>query len=232
MRKGFRVGIIGILIAFAGACVGSAASWVADFTPSTWNPAVSDVVNFSVCDSCLGGGAAYRYLWDFNNDGVVDVDTASTIVACTFNASGFYEVKLTVRDSGGREQTRTKGIVAGDIPAYGVRQIIVQDDGSVFVSVTVTVNSSAASLGLTESLLAGWQLEVVDAGGAITHMNSEDRRLEVIWMSQAAPGDEIVFSYRLYTNYASTVKGLSGEMSGYVSGVRFASSLCGELGIP
>jgi len=232
MRKGFRVGIIGILIAFAGACVGSAASWVADFTPSTWNPAVGDVVNFSVCDSCLGGGAAYRYLWDFNNDGVVDVDTASTIVACTFNASGFYEVKLTVRDSGGREQTRTKGIVAGDIPAYGVRQIIVQDDGSVFVSVTLTVNESVAAPGLLESVPAGWQMEVIDADGALTRFNSESRQMEVGWLSAAAPGDEIVFSYRFYTNYASTVKGLSGELSGYVGSARFASSVCGELGIP
>ncbi len=231
MRRGIRIGFIGLLIAAASVCAASAA-WVADFTPSTWNPAVGDVVNFSVCDSCLGAGAVYRYLWDFNNDGVVDAETDSTSAACTFNASGFYEVKLTIRDAGGREQTRTKGIVAGSMPAYGIRQVILQDDGAVFVSTTLIVTASTAAPFLVEKVPAGWQLEVVDAGGAVTKMNSQEHQLEVGWLSQAEPGDELVFTYRLYSNYASQTKTLSGEISGYVSGSRFASPVCGELAVP
>jgi hypothetical protein len=231
MRRRIRIGFIGLVVAAAAACAAQAA-WQADFTPSTWNPAVGDVVNFSVCDSCLGSGGVYRYLWDFNNDGTVDVDTDAEVVACTFNAPGFYEVKLTVRDAGGREQTRTKGIVAGSIAAYGVRELVIQDDGSILVSVSLTVDSSVAAPGLVESIPAGWQLEIVDAGGAVTKLNTESRRLEVGWLSEVQPGDQIALSYRLYSNYSSQVKGLSGEISGYVSGVRFASPVCGELGLP
>jgi len=231
MRSGIRIGIIGLVIAAATACAAQAA-WKADFTPSTWNPAVGGVVNFSVCDSCLGSGGVYRYLWDFNNDGTVDVDTDAQVVACTFNAPGFYEVKLTIRDAGGREETCTKGIVAGNIAAYGVRQLVVQDDGSILVSISLTVSSPVAAPGLVESIPAGWQLEVVDAGGAVTRLNSEARQLEVGWLTQVQPGDQISFSYRLYSNYSSQVKDLSGEISGYVGGARFASPVCGELELP
>jgi hypothetical protein len=230
MRKGFRVGIVGLLVVAASACAASAA-WMADFTPSSWNPAVGDVVNFSICDSCLGSGA-YTYHWDFNNDGAIDAETVSTLAACTFDTAGFYEVKLTERDAGGREEIRTKGILAGAIPAYGIRQVIVQDDGAVFVSITIVVGSPAAAVGLIESIPSGWQLEVVDAAGAFTKVNTEARQLEVGWMSQAEPGDEIVFTYRLYSNYASQVRELAGEISGYVNGVRFSGPVCGELGIP
>jgi hypothetical protein len=83
-----------------------------------------------------------------------------------------------------------------------------------------------------ERIPAGWQVEVVDAAGAITSMNSEKRELEVGWVSQVAPGDEIVFTYRLYSNYGSQIKTLSGEISGYVGGVRFAAPVCGELAMP
>ncbi len=231
MRKGFRVALfIGCLVVAASAWAAGAA-WVADFTPSMWNPVVGDVVSFSACETCLGSGA-YTYLWDFNSDGVVDSETFSTSAACSFDAAGFYEVKLTERDAGGREETRTKGILAGEIPAYGVRQVIVQDDGAVFVSVTIVVNSAFAAPVLLEAVPAGWQLEVVDAAGALTNMNTLERRLEAVWMSQAAVGDEIVFTYRLYSNYASQVKALSGEISGYVGAVRFSAPVCGELAIP
>jgi PKD repeat protein len=230
MRRGFRIAFIGILVAAASACAASA-PWVADFTPSSWNPAAGDVVNFAVCDTCLGSGS-YTYRWDYNSDGVVDAETSSTLAACTFSADGFYAVKLTERDAGGREQTRSKGILVGAMPAYGVRQVIAQDDGAMFVTITILVTSSVAAPGLIESIPSGWQIEVVDAGGATTRVNSETRELEVSWMTQPVPGDEIVFTYRLYSNYASQVKQLSGQLIGFVRGVLFSSPVCGELAIP
>ncbi len=232
MRRGIRIVCIGLVLAAASACTAAAATWAADFTPSMWNLAVGDVVDFSVCETCLGSGAGYRYIWDFDSDGVVDVDTEATVVACTFNLPGFYEVKLTIRDSGGREQTRTKGLVVGDTPAVAVREVVAQDDGSYLVSVGLTIVSPVAAPGLVESIPSGWQAEIVDAAGAMTRLNPETRELEVGWLSQAAPGDQIVFSYRLYSNYASQVRTLSGEMSGYVGGTRFAHPVCGELRIP
>jgi len=230
MRKGIRVGFFGLLLAAAGVCAASG-PWVSDFTPSAWNPAVGDVVNFSVCDSCLGSGA-YTYRWDFNSDGTVDAETASTLAACTFDTAGFYAVKLTERDAGGREETRAKGILAGPMPAHGVREVIVQEDGAVFVAIRVNVTQVTSAPGLVESIPAGWQIEVVDAAGAMTNVNSLKRELEVAWLNQVMPGDEIVFTYRLYSNYSSQVRTLSGEVSGYVGGARFAAPVCGELGIP
>jgi hypothetical protein len=233
MRKGIRIGIFGLLIAAAGAWAASAA-WQADFTPSTFNPGVGDVVSFAVCETCLGSGngAEYRYLWDFNNDGVVDADTDSTAAACTFNAAGFYEVKLTIQDRGGREVTRRKGILVGPVAAFGIRQVILESDGTVFVSISIMLNSSAVAIGLVEGIPAGCQLEIIDAGGAITNVNTEMRQLEVTWASQVEAGDELTFSYRLYSNYATQTRQLSGEVSGYVGGVRFVASVCGELAVP
>jgi hypothetical protein len=231
MRRGIRTAIFGLLIAAATASVASAA-WQADFTPSAFDPAVGEVVNFAVCETCLGSGGAYRYLWDFNSDGVVDADTDSTVAACTFDAAGFYEVRLTIQDLGGREVTRRKGIFVGSMPAYGVRQVLPQEDGTVFVSISIVVNSSAVAIGLVEGIPAGCQLEIIDAGGAITNLNMEMRQIEVTWASQVEAGDELTFSYRLYSNYATQTRQLSGEVSGYVGGVRFVGSVCGELAVP
>jgi hypothetical protein len=231
MRRGIRTVVFGLLIAAGSASVASAA-WQADFTPSAFNPGVGEVVNFAVCETCLGSGGAYRYLWDFNSDGVVDADTESTATACTFDAPGFYEVKLTIQDLGGREVTRRKGILVGPAPAYGVRQVILETDGTVFVSIAIIVNSLASAPFLVESVPSGWQLEIIDSGGSVTKMNTESRQLEVGWLSQAEAGDELVFTYRLYSNYATQTRRLSGEVSEYVGGERFAGSVCGELAVP
>jgi hypothetical protein len=231
MRRGIRTLVFGMLIVAVGAWAASAA-WQADFTPSAFNPGVGDVVNFAVCETCLGSGGAYRYLWDFNSDGIVDMDTDSPVTACTFDAAGFYEVKLTIQDLGGREVTRRKGIFVLPVPAYGVRQVVLEADGTVLVSISIVVNSSAVAIGLVEGVAAGWQLEILDAGGALTRMNTEMRQLEVTWMSQAEAGDELTFTYRLYSNYATQTRQLSGEVSGYVGGARFAASVCGELAVP
>jgi hypothetical protein len=231
MRRRIRTSIFGLLIAAASVWAASAA-WQADFTPSTFNPGAGDVVNFAVCETCLGSGGAYRYLWDFNSDGIIDLNTDSTVAACTFDATGFYEVKLTIQDLGGREVTRRKGIIVGPVPAFGIRQVILETDGTVFVSISMVVNFAAVALGLVEGIPAGWQLEIVDAGNAMTRVNTETRQLEVAWMSQAEAGDELTFTYRLYSNYATQTRQLSGEVSGYVGGARFAASVCGELAVP
>ncbi len=231
MRRGVRITIIGLLIAAAGALAASAA-WTADFTPSTWNPAVGDVVQFSVCESCHGTVGSHSYLWDFNSDGVTDLETSSPTASFVCSGEGFYAVKLTVRDAGGREETRTKGIFAGTIAAYGVRQIVVEADGAALVSITITMNEAAVALGIEEPIPAGWQSEVIDAAGAITNYNADERKLEVVWMTQVAAGEEIVFTYRLYSNYASQLKQLSGMVTGYREGVMFSGRICGELFVP
>lgn len=231
MRTSIRIVFIGLALAVAGAAAASAA-WTADFTPSTWNPAVGEIVQFSVCESCHGTSGSYVYLWDFNSDGVIDTETRSPVTSFSCAAEGFYAVKLIVRDAGGREATRSKGILAGAVPAYGLREMVVESDGAVLVSVTMVAESEAVALGLEEVIPAGWQVEVIDAAGALTNYNTEKRVLEVVWMSQALPGDQMVFTYRLYSNYASQLKQLSGQVTGYRNSVRFAGESCGELFVP
>jgi hypothetical protein len=118
------------------------------------------------------------------------------------------------------------------VPAYGVRQVILETDGTVFVSISIVVNSAAVALGLVEGIPAGWQLEPIEAGGATTRVNNDTRQFEVAWMSQAEAGDEVTFTYRLYSGYSTQTGQLSGEVSGYVGGVRFVASVCGELAVP
>ncbi|MEW5826050.1 MAG: PKD domain-containing protein [Candidatus Bipolaricaulota bacterium] len=222
---------IGILILVSGWSASALAAWSADFTPSTYNPAVGDAVSFAVCEPCLGGGA-FRYEWDFDSDGTVDIDTDAVLVSCTFAAQGFYEVTLTVRDSGGRTQVAKKGVLVGAVPAYGVRQVVDQGDGTLFVVVQITVTGDCSALGFVEAIPQGWQVEVLDAAGAMTNLNSEEKRLEALWGSQFAVGDEITFSYRLHPGYATASPRLSGEVSGYVTGLRFVGATCGSLSAP
>jgi len=222
--------VVGALIAAASVCA-SASTWTADFTPSTWNPAVGDVVQFSACESCLGVGS-YVYLWDFNSDGVTDTESTSPLASVLCSGQGPYVVKLTVRDAGGREATCAKEIFAGDSAAYGVRELTVEDDGSILVTVRVVVTVGVSAPGVIESVPSGWQMDVVDAAGAIWQFDSEARQLQALWLTQFAAGDEILFTYRLYSNYASQVKRLVGEVSGYVGGARFAGEMCGNLYVP
>jgi len=233
MRKGIRAGIFGLLIAAASAWAASAA-WQADFTPSTFNPGVGDAVDFAVCETCLGSGGAYRYLWDFNSDGVVDVDTASPVTACTFDAAGFYEVKLTIQDLGGREVTRRKGVFVGPVPVYGVRQVVPQEDGSVLILISIRIVGANAGFGIVESIPLGWSFAVVDPAGVfLTHWNAEERVLECGWLN-LEPGIEVTFSYSLTRNYGDAAQRppLSGEVNGYAGGIRFAGGICGELAVP
>jgi hypothetical protein len=220
--------VTALLAAFA---VVSSAAWEADFTPSTYNPDVAEIINLAVCEPCLDGGV-FHYRWDTDGDGVVDVETDDPVLAHSFDAAGFYEVQLTVVDDGGRQQTRRKGILVGRLPAYATREVLEQADGTIFVVVTVELVESASAIGIEESIPQGWQFEVLDSGGATTRTNGETRKEEILWMSAFEAGDELTLSYRLHPGYGTSVSRFSGEFSGYSGGGRFAGDICGELALP
>lgn len=221
----------GLLILIMGWAVGGSAAWSADFTPATYNPGVGESVHFAVCETCHGNGV-YSYLWDFDSDGTVDIDTDSPLVSCTFAAQGFYEVTLTVRDAGGRTQVRKKGVFVGPVPAYGIRQVVTQSDRTVLVVISMVISQTCSALGFVEAIPQGWQVEVVDSSGAMTKWDGELRRIEVVWGSQFFAGDEVTFTYRLHPGYATAAPRLSGDVSGYISGSRFAAAMCGESTAP
>lgn len=203
----------------------------ADFDPSIYNPDVSEVVNFAVCKPCLGGDG-FHFSWDFDADGIPEMETNDTLVTYAFSSPGYYEAVLTVADSGGRTSTRRKGILVGRLPAFAVRELLAQSDGTILVLVTINVTSDSSAIGFQEVMPQGWQVEVVDAGGAFAYPNPMTRKLEVVWGSQFVAGDAMTFSYRLYPAYTSTLQGLSGEISGYTAEGRFIGRITGELGMP
>ncbi|MCK5246431.1 PKD domain-containing protein, partial [Candidatus Bipolaricaulota bacterium] len=203
----------------------------ADFDPSTYNPDVAEIVNFEVCEPCLGG-SNFTFSWDFDGNGDPEFDTDQDLVTYSFASAGFYEVILTVTDAGGRTSVARQGIVVGPIPAIAVRELLVESDGAIFVLLTVTMNERVSAPGIEENIPDGWAIEVVDAGGAVMKPNMEEKQYEIAWMSMFEPGETVTFSYRLRPAYTSVLPTLSGELSGYSGGERFVAKVAGMLTLP
>jgi PKD repeat protein len=224
-----RWGSVGLILV----CAMTAHASEAGFDPSTYNPAAGEIVNFEVCEPCLGGGA-FRYSWDFNGDGYPELQTDQSLVSHAFAVDGFHEVGLTVTDTGGRTRVARQGIIVGSTPALAIRDLLVEPDGAIFVLIEITVNDYASGIGIEEGIPTGWAVEIVDAGGAVTKANSVDRRYEVAWMSIFEAGDTVTFSYRLRPAYTSVLPTLQGTVSGYFQSVkgRFVSGIGGALALP
>ena len=210
--------------------VGVAHAFEADFDPSIYNPDVGEIVNFAACESCLGGSGDFQYAWDFDADGVDEIESADSLVTHAFPEAGYYEVTLSVTDAGGRATTCRKGIVVGRLPAFAVREVMPQSDGTILVLLTVRVLEDCSAIGFQESMPQGWQLEVVDAGGAFAYPNPATKTLEALWGSQFAEGDMVTFTYRLHPAYSASLQRLSGDVSGYTEAGRFLGKIGGELG--
>jgi len=218
-----------LLVAILATCAVGGLAWNADFDPATFNPNVDEPVTFAVCEPCLDS-RSYRYAWDFDGDGAVDLETEELVVEYTFSEPGFYETELTLIDADGRRSTKRKGILAGTQPAYAVREVIRQGDGSIFVLITIRVNATVSAPGIEESMPRGRQFELVDDGGAMAaNPNAAARTFEVIWGSLFDAGDELSFSYRLHPAGSALSTSLSGPLSGRSGGKRFVVEICGEV---
>lgn len=218
---------IGLVLMFAGA----ASAFEADFDPSTYNPDVGEIVNFEVCETCLGD-SEFTYSWDFDGNGEAELETDEDLVTYSFASEGFYEVVLTITDAGGRTSVARQGVVVGPIPAMAVRELLVESDGAIFVLITIDMNGRFSSVGIEESIPDGWAIEIVDAGGALVNTNMTERQIELLWMSMFEDEESVTFSYRLRPAYTSVLPTLFGEVSGYASGVRYVMGIAGMLALP
>jgi len=220
---------IGLILMFAAIAFG----FEADFDPSTYNPDVAEIINFEICEPCLGG-SDFTFSWDFDGDGIPELETNQDLVTYSFDTEGFYEVVLTVSDSGGRTSVSRQGIVVGCVPATAVRELLVESDGSILVLITVSINERAPGIGIEESIPSGWAVELVDAGGAVVKQNNELRQYEVGWMSLFEAGEAVTFSYRLRPAYTSVLPQLDGVVAGFFDSVvgRFVTGVAGMLGLP
>ena len=218
---------IGLILTFATV----AYAFEADFDPSTYNPDVAEIVNFEVCEPCLGGDG-FTYSWDFDGDGEPEFDTDQGLVTYSFASAGFYEVVLRVTDAGGRTSVARQGVVVGPVPAIAVRELLVESDGAIFVLITVTMIESAPGIGIEEGIPDGWAVEIVDAGGAVVKPNMEEKQYEIVWMSLFRPEETVTFSYRLRSAYTSVLPTLDGKVSGIFGGHYFVMGVAGMLTLP
>jgi len=222
--------IVGMLSLLAVASLAFAAcAWDADFDPTSYNPGVDQQIEFAVCETCLESGATFTYAWDFNGDGLVDLETGDPVIMHSFDAEGYYEVGLTVSDAGGRVKVQRKGILVGTKPAAAIREIMAQTDGTYLVLITIDTVNAASAIGFQENMPRGWQMEIVDSGGSLTYANGETRMLEVLWGSEFGPGEILTFTYRLHPAYESGLPSFFGQVSGYSDGERFVGEICGDL---
>lgn len=225
MKRLSKVGFIVSALVLAAGLV--ALGMTANFAPSNYNPAIGESVTFTVCQSCLGS-AAFRYEWDFDGDGLYEVSAEDSFVEWTFTEAGYVEVTLKVVDAGGRTAVRRKGILVGESPLFAVRDVLVEQEGTVFVLITVGARMTVSALGLEEAIPMGWQVEILESGG--TFVKRANGTLEVLWMNPIEAGKTVTFSYRLYPSYGSGLPALRGAVSGYVP-KRAKAPVCGDLSI-
>lgn len=208
-----------------------------DFDPSTFNPAVGEVVTFLVCEPCLGGGG-YGYRWDWDGDGRNDEETTSALVDHVFTDAGAVKVTLSVVDAGGWPVSRTKGILVGESPLFGVRKIIPEQGGSLFVLVTLHAREQVVAPAVEERIPRGWSAQPVDLGTAAAYPMG--LALVAYWYDSINAGDRWSFSYRLYPSaYGTGTPELSGTATGYLPhvptgdpGKRVKVDICGDLSAP
>jgi len=224
-----QLGSIGLVLMFA--MIGH--GFEADFDPSTYNPDVGEIVNFEVCEPCLGG-QGFTFSWDFDGDGVSELDTDQDLVTYSFASAGFHEVVLTISDTGGRTSVARQGVVVGPVPAFGVRELLMEPDGAILVLLTIAINERPLGIGIEEYIPDGWAIELVDAGGAVGQPNMADKRQEYAWVRELDSGDTVTFSYRLRPAYTSALPTLHGIVAGFSDGIigRYTMGIAGMLGLP
>ncbi len=150
---------------------------VAQFTvsPTTLNRNVS--ATFDASDSTDTDGTVVQYEWDFNDDGVFEINTTSPTVQHVFDVGGSATVTLRVTDdTGGTSIFRQTFLVADEV--VSARRTISTPQtlpGLAFrVTVELNVRADVNGLGLDEILPPGWEVTPIDNAGA-TFKRSENQ---------------------------------------------------------
>ena len=226
----FTVAALAAAFVALGLACGCAAS--IDFEPSTYNPLVGQSVLFSVCESCIKD-ASYVFEWDLDGDGRYETETADLTVSATFAVEGYVEITLRAAGSGGDRAIATRALIVGEVPFLARRELQVQEDGALYVSVAVEVNETVNGLGIIEQIPPGWQIEIVDSGEMQDFLPGGT--LNLLWLDQPVAGDTCTFSYRLYRGSAWDSPMLVGVISGFPASrpdEYVTVPLCGEIWEP
>lgn len=226
-KKRLRIIAVGVVVATAFALQGLGST--IDFEPSTYNPMPGESVRFAVCEACLGE-SSYLFEWDLDGDGRFEKTSSDTMVSVNFAAAGYVEVTLRAAGDRGHRSLCTKALIIGDVPFLARRELLVES-GSLFVVVTIQVYQTVRGLGLLEEIPAGWQIEIVDPGGAI--VNRSGNTQQALWASETVPGELLTFSYRLYRSSGWEEARFGGTVSGFLTSQSYAAvPVCGEISEP
>jgi len=215
--------LTGLIVGFAGV----AAMADVDFDPSSFNPAIGETVTLALCQGCLGTGMS-EVEWDLDGDGRFETETAGqTTVDAQFATAGYVEVTVRVTDSSGYRESKTKGLYIGAAPVIAERTQMIDRDGSIYVLIMVTAQSTISSPLVAETAPAGYMMEIVDSSGAL--VKREGDQYVVLWMEMLYETEVRTLAYRLYRAGGPTSATFDGLISSYSAGERFEAPVCGEV---
>ncbi|MEE9542119.1 MAG: PKD domain-containing protein [Candidatus Bipolaricaulota bacterium] len=198
----------------------------ADFEPSDYNPAPGGSVTFEVTSSCATD-EAISYGWDFDGDGIYDISTKEPYVEYSFRNAGYTRVSLQATRSDGKRATRCKGLLVGKSPLLAVREALIEETGTILVSLTAAATTSVLPVAVQESIPIGWQVDILDAGGSLVKI--EERNLQALWLSEIRAGRTNVICYRLRRSFGVGNPELGGELTGYAQTTLIVVPVCGDI---
>ena len=119
------------------------------------------------------------YQWDFDGDGIFDLETASSDIEYAFEEPGEIEVLLTVVDDEGKAETYAKIVnILASVLAVRIIETCMPDDWTVparvvQVSIVLSVNTLLNGLSVSETIPVGWAFAEVDNDGATLRQNGQ-----------------------------------------------------------
>jgi len=172
---------------------------MATFKVSPAEPRVAVSTLFDASGSYDVDGRIVSYAWDFDNDGIFDVDSASSDVEYTYAEAGVVTVTLKVTDDEGATSVVDKALTV--LPSVSaVREIdtcLPGDetiiDGTVKVTITITANTEVHGLTLHEDIPAAWTF----AEGYNASATFRKETTDWLFMETLEDGDTRVIEYTL-----------------------------------
>ena len=124
-------------------------------------------------------GNIESYQWDFDGDGIIDLETAFSDAEHAFEEPGEIEVSLTVVDDEGKAETYAKTVnILTSVLAVRHIETCMPDDwttpaSDVQVSIVLSVNTLLNGLSVSETIPIGWTFAEVDNDGATLRRNGQ-----------------------------------------------------------
>ncbi len=157
-------------------------------------PRARQQITFDASGSRDPDGTIVRYKWDYNGDGVVDVEGTEPVAKYAYLTGGSYTVRLTLVDNTGLETPYATPLYVSPVTVTATRSLSTMTalPGHAFrVQIRIHTDQDLAGAGLDENPPVGWEITPINNGGAIFN------RAEVQWvfLEPIKAGSERVIIY-------------------------------------